>query len=248
MEELERRSQRRQLLGRSRRPAGRSLPVFHVLRPPIWRNLERCRAIAIASSRDSCEGRNRYGRVGGGYQGGVARRQRPVGRETAPRDSSHGPRAGSRRSPTAVRDCYRLMAAGEHETIDATDEVIVRFGDSLACSFSINGAVARHEGKAGEPVTLHITRQNYQDFLNRRTPRRIRASSTRPVTSARPSAGCRTARRPAAPSPPGPGRTAEPDKIRDHATSGRLPPRRPAVTGRPRGCDIDGRADFRGSH
>ena len=46
----------------------------------------------------------------------------------------------------------RLMAAGEHETIDATDEVILRLGDSPACSFSINGVVARQAGKAGQPA------------------------------------------------------------------------------------------------
>ena len=60
----------------------------------------------------------------------------------------------------------RLMAAGEHETIDATDEVILLVGDSLACSFSINGIVAHQAGKAGQPATLRITRQNYRDFLN----------------------------------------------------------------------------------
>ena len=43
------------------------------------------------------------------------------------------------------------MAAGEHEIIDATDEVILLVGDSSACSFSINGIVARQAGKAASP-------------------------------------------------------------------------------------------------
>jgi hypothetical protein len=60
----------------------------------------------------------------------------------------------------------RLMAAGEHETIDATDEVMLRIGDPSTCAYSINGAAARPAGKPREPVTLHITRQNYRDFLN----------------------------------------------------------------------------------
>ena len=60
----------------------------------------------------------------------------------------------------------RLMAAGEHETIDATDEVMLRIGDPSTCVYSINGTAARQAGKAREPVTLHITRQNYRDFLN----------------------------------------------------------------------------------
>ena len=60
----------------------------------------------------------------------------------------------------------RLMAAGEQETIDATDEVTLRIGDPSTCIYSINGTAARPAGKAREPVTLHITRQNYRDFLN----------------------------------------------------------------------------------
>ena len=58
------------------------------------------------------------------------------------------------------------MAAGEHETIDATDEVMFRVGDPSTCVYSINGTVARQAGNAGQAVTLHITRQNYRDFLN----------------------------------------------------------------------------------
>src|SRR6185295_363064 len=60
----------------------------------------------------------------------------------------------------------RLIAAGEHEILDATNEVTLLLGDSAACSFSINGVVAHHPGKPGQPATLHITRQNYRDFLN----------------------------------------------------------------------------------
>ena len=65
----------------------------------------------------------------------------------------------------------RLMAAGEHEIIDATDEVILLVGDSLACSFSINGNAATQVGKPGQPATLRITRQNYRDFLTPATSR-----------------------------------------------------------------------------
>lgn len=61
----------------------------------------------------------------------------------------------------------RLIVAGEHEIIDATDEVILLIGDSSACSFSINGIVAHPNGRAAQPATLRITRQNYKDFLTR---------------------------------------------------------------------------------
>jgi cytoskeletal protein RodZ len=60
----------------------------------------------------------------------------------------------------------RLMTAGEHETVDATDEVTLRIGDPSTCAFSINGTIAHQAGKAGQPATLHITRQNHRDFLN----------------------------------------------------------------------------------
>lgn len=76
----------------------------------------------------------------------------------------------------------RLMTAGDHETIDATDEVTLRIGDALTCAFSINGRVARLSGKAGEPATLHITRQNYKDFLNSASPAASAAPSAPPTT------------------------------------------------------------------
>jgi hypothetical protein len=58
------------------------------------------------------------------------------------------------------------MTVGEHETIDATDEVTLRIGDPSTCAYSINGTVARQAGKAGQAATLQITRKNYRDFLN----------------------------------------------------------------------------------
>lgn len=76
----------------------------------------------------------------------------------------------------------RLMTAGDHETIDATDEITLRIGDASTCVFSINGSVARPAGKAGVPATLHITRQNYKDFLNSASPAASTAASARPTT------------------------------------------------------------------
>jgi cytoskeletal protein RodZ len=76
----------------------------------------------------------------------------------------------------------RLMTAGEHETVDAADEVILRIGDASTCAFSINGRVARPAGKAGQPATLHITRQNYKDFLDSASPAAAAAASARPTT------------------------------------------------------------------
>jgi transcriptional regulator with XRE-family HTH domain len=62
---------------------------------------------------------------------------------------------------------YRNMNSGEHARIDANDEIVLRVGDAASFRFSINGTAARQLGTAGQAVTLHITPQNYQQFLER---------------------------------------------------------------------------------
>lgn len=59
----------------------------------------------------------------------------------------------------------RLLNAGERETMDVTEGVVLRVGDAAACGFSINGSPARVNGGAGQAVTLHITKQNYRELL-----------------------------------------------------------------------------------
>jgi cytoskeletal protein RodZ len=66
------------------------------------------------------------------------------------------------------RVAYRLMRAGEREVLDVRDEAVLRVGEPAAVALSIDGAAARSLGRAGEPVTVHITRENYRDLL---TPR-----------------------------------------------------------------------------
>jgi cytoskeleton protein RodZ len=70
----------------------------------------------------------------------------------------------------------RLMTAGEREAIDATEEVMLRVGDPSTCAFSINGGVAHLDAKTGQPATLHITRQNYKGFLNAGSPAAVRGA------------------------------------------------------------------------
>jgi hypothetical protein len=65
------------------------------------------------------------------------------------------------------RALYRLMDAGEHVQVDARDDVVLRAGDASNFQFAINGAAGRSLGSSNEPVTVHITRQNYQEFLSR---------------------------------------------------------------------------------
>ena len=66
------------------------------------------------------------------------------------------------------RVTYRLMRAGEREVLDVRDEAVLRVGEPAAVTLSIDGAATRSLGRAGEPVTVHITRESYRDLLSPR--------------------------------------------------------------------------------
>jgi hypothetical protein len=57
------------------------------------------------------------------------------------------------------------MSAGDRAPVDAGNEIVLRVGDGAACGISINGQTARHLGAAGQARTVHITPQNYREFL-----------------------------------------------------------------------------------
>jgi transcriptional regulator with XRE-family HTH domain len=59
---------------------------------------------------------------------------------------------------------YRMMKAGEQETIDGAG-VMLRVGDPAAFAFSINGKPGRTLGPAGSPTSVQITLDNYQEYL-----------------------------------------------------------------------------------
>ena len=61
---------------------------------------------------------------------------------------------------------YRLMQAGERQTIEARDEVVLRIGDPGAFTFLINSMPGRTLGRAGQAVTVRITAQNYREFVS----------------------------------------------------------------------------------
>ena len=61
---------------------------------------------------------------------------------------------------------YQLMQAGEHVTIDARDEIVLRVGDPAAFTYLINDVPGRSLGRAGQPVTVRITSQNYREFTS----------------------------------------------------------------------------------
>ena len=66
-----------------------------------------------------------------------------------------------------TRAVHRLMQPGEQQVIEVHDEALLRIGDPAAFAFSINGMAGRSLGRAGGAVTVHITRQNYREFLSR---------------------------------------------------------------------------------
>jgi cytoskeleton protein RodZ len=60
---------------------------------------------------------------------------------------------------------YRLIPSGERVTVLARDMLVLRVGDPGALAYTLNGAVGRPLGKPGKPVTVEITRTNFQTFL-----------------------------------------------------------------------------------
>lgn len=61
---------------------------------------------------------------------------------------------------------YRLLNAGERIQLEAHEDIVLRVGDAANFEFTVNGAAARPVGTAGQAVTIHLTRQNYQQFLS----------------------------------------------------------------------------------
>lgn len=66
-----------------------------------------------------------------------------------------------------TRAIYALMQAGERRIIELHREATLRIGDPRVFEFSIDGTRGRSVGRSGEPVTIHVTADNYRDFLPR---------------------------------------------------------------------------------
>ena len=76
------------------------------------------------------------------------------------------------------RVIYRLLNAGDDTVIRAADDLVLRVGDPSALRLTINGGAGRLLGRAGEPATVHITRENYRDFLQPEQASSVTVSST----------------------------------------------------------------------
>ncbi len=59
----------------------------------------------------------------------------------------------------------RVMHAGERESYEADDEIVLTIGDAGAFAFAINQQDGRSLGASGEVVTVRITLQNYRSYV-----------------------------------------------------------------------------------
>jgi cytoskeleton protein RodZ len=64
------------------------------------------------------------------------------------------------------RVIYRMLNAGERTQVEAKGAVDLRVGDPSAIALTINGVAGRVLGTAGEAVNIHLTPQNYREFLS----------------------------------------------------------------------------------
>ena len=60
-----------------------------------------------------------------------------------------------------------LLNPGVHKSVETDSDVSLRIGDPVACAFTINGKAARVPGAPGQATTVHVTKDNYGQFLAR---------------------------------------------------------------------------------
>jgi hypothetical protein len=63
------------------------------------------------------------------------------------------------------RSVYRLMQAGDRETLTVHETLTLRVGDPAAFSFSLNGQPGRLPGRAYQPITIRVDAGNFTQFL-----------------------------------------------------------------------------------
>jgi cytoskeleton protein RodZ len=63
-----------------------------------------------------------------------------------------------------------LMQEGERQRIERGNDVVLRVGDPAAFTYSINGVPGKPLGQPGTASSVHITAENYQEFIAEPTP------------------------------------------------------------------------------
>ena len=63
------------------------------------------------------------------------------------------------------RVIYRLLNAGDRYALEGYEDLVLKVGDPAALLFTIDGSKGRQIGPAGQPTTVHITRENSRQFI-----------------------------------------------------------------------------------
>ena len=72
---------------------------------------------------------------------------------------------------------YRLLEPGERITATAQEELVLRVGDPAMFHYTLNGVMGRPLGEPRRPVTIEITPDNYESFLDTNAPLRAISST-----------------------------------------------------------------------
>ena len=60
---------------------------------------------------------------------------------------------------------YAMMQEGERQRIERGNDVVLRVGDPAAFTYSINGVAGKPIGQPGTASSVHITTENYHEFI-----------------------------------------------------------------------------------
>lgn len=63
------------------------------------------------------------------------------------------------------RVIYKLLKGGDRYAIEGYEDLVLKVGDPSALVYSINGAKGRPLGPAGQPTTVHLTRENSREYV-----------------------------------------------------------------------------------
>ena len=99
---------------------------------------------------------------------GETRRTVPAAPRTPNLRIDLAPRAACWIEATAdgERVIYKLLNGGDRYAIEGYDDLILKVGDPSALAYSINGIKGRPLGPAGQPTTVHLTRENSRSFAD----------------------------------------------------------------------------------
>jgi cytoskeleton protein RodZ len=65
---------------------------------------------------------------------------------------------------------YAMMQEGERQRIERGNDVVLRVGDPAAFTYSINGVAGKPIGQPGTASSVHITTENYHEFMTEPAP------------------------------------------------------------------------------